>query len=176
LKIPQLETCIKYATYFGLGVALDIKFPGTLSDNDIEKISKMLSKYGQQTATLYVVTITDWKDKFKAWCPDISFSFGANSVETLRNQIPWLKNGKTGYNKVYTHYTAPFGDPGPEEFRTLARQYGIELDISLIDSVEKIFNVAFANGMTLIECNNIPMVKRSVREYARNIINPVAHL
>lgn len=172
LKVPQLENCIKYATYFGLGVALDIKFPGSMDDYDIENISKILSKYGQQNATLYAVTINQWKDKFKVWCPDISFSFGANLTQ-LTNNVSWLKAGKTGYNKVYTHYNDPFGDPGPEEFRTLARKNGIELDISLIDSVEEIFNIAFANGMTLIECHDIPMVKRSVREYARNLVEPV---
>lgn len=175
LKVPQLENCVKYATYFGLRVALDIKFggyEGNMDAYDVENISKILSKYGQQNATLYVITIDQWKNDFKSWCPDISFSLGCNE-SFLRSNAAWLKAGKTGYNKVYAHRNDPFGAPATEGFREIARKNGIELDISLINSVENIYNVGFASGATLIECHDIPMVKRSVREYARNLVEPV---
>ena len=134
LKVPQLETCIKYATMYNISVALDIKFSTTVTDEDVEAISALLAKYAQLDAIFFAIPITTMQ-KFYAKSKKFSYLF-AGTEEQATSQAGSLKLLHSAYNKIYLAYR-PMGTAPTDSFITLAMNNDFDIMYSPIEGISE---------------------------------------
>lgn len=165
LQVPMLEDCVKYATMYGLAVAIDFKFVPT--DADIDNISAMLSKYSQLNAILITLSITNMQ-KFHNKSPLFSFDFGGTE-EQIEANVYWFNRLKGNHNRIYIN-AFPFGEPPTDSAIALAMANDLDIWFTPIEGIEELKSVGFNHGIKLYECHYITNIKSTVRAYADSLI------
>ena len=167
LKVPILSNCVKYATMFNLTIALDIKFTASITDEDVEYISRLLAKYGQLQTIFFAIPITTMQ-KFYAKSKKFSYLF-AGTYSQANSQAGSLKLLHSAYNKIYLAYR-PMGEKPTDEFINLASVNDFDLMYSPLEGIEAIVSLGFDSGSSLLECHYIENIKDTIREYVSTLI------
>jgi len=167
LQVPMLDDCIKYASMYGLTIALDFKWVSTFSQTDVDNIFAMLAKYGQLDAILFALT-TQNMARFKAKSKRLSFLF-AGTFEQTQSQLTTLAELLTGYNKVYLAFR-PIGTVPTSSFIDFAAENNFDVMYSPIEGIAALTALGFDKGVTLMECHYIANIKSAVRAYANSLI------
>lgn len=170
-SVPTLDNACKFAALYNLGLTIEAYI--TYSETNINAIVSMLAKYGLienfiliasgVVSTSQINLIQSWIDK----CEYISPVFGG-SYSVLSQYESEINALKTSKNKIYCVGIDTWGtEEVTEQTRNLIVKNGWSLYSSNAMNKNQLFNqVGFDKGYTLIEANNIYMIKDTVIDYA----------
>lgn len=168
LHVPELEDCIAWASKYGLTIALDIKFSGDVSDDDVNNISTLLSKYAQLETIFFAINITTMQ-KFYAKSKKFSYLY-AGELASITNAIKNdLVNLHSAYNKIYLA-NRPMGSAPDSAYISFAMENDFDIMYSPIEGLNALKTLGFDKGVSLMECHYIPNIKNSVRNYANSLM------
>lgn len=172
-RVPLLEDTLKYAAIFNLGVTWHAASTDVETDASIGEQLAMLDKYGL-TDNLLVITSANNNiavmRKFVEHNPRVSCSCSANDDWYTAANIAALKSLQTPYNKIYVQ-DMPWGTETSDEFLEMAKTNNFCLLSSNAMDKASLLNVEkFAHGYTLIEANNVYMIKDTLASWANSLI------
>lgn len=176
LTVPTLETACEYVAMYNLGLTIEISFAD--DDSDIENICNILNEYGVSEKCIVIdgsLFNTGYYNKLLKWvetCPFISPCIGGNKAR-LEQYITEINNLNTTKNNIYCGGIETWGtEEVTEETREFIINNGWLLYSSNAMNKNILFiQVGFNHGYTLIETNNIYMVKDTIREYANSLVD-----
>lgn len=161
----MLDDCLKLASIYNLGVALDLKW--TVTAEDVDALTDMLAKYGQTDAIFFAVNPTN-AALFKVKNPRFSYLY-AGTYEQMQAQTENLIGLLTGYNKVYLA-NRPLGEAPTSEIIDYALTNNFDIMFSPIEGMAELISLGFDKGISLMECHYIENIKKSVMEYADSLV------
>lgn len=171
--VPLLEDSLKYASAYNLGVTYHSATSAIETDEDIAAICTLFDTYGLTdkmiviSANRNVTTLA----KFVAHNPRISVYMG-NTEEWFEDSdnINALKALQTEFNHIYVQLY-PWGSTPTEDFIQLAKTNNFCLYDSVTMSQDDFLNEStFNKGYTLMEVNNVYMIKDTLRNWANSQI------
>ena len=175
-QVPIFEDACEYAAMYNLGVTIETVDLGTGTEtirNNIDKLYKILAQYGL-IENLIVITASGsyysemeyWKTKSKY----ISYFIGGNPA-TIMTQKDDIDSLITGYNHIYV-MPYPFGSVADWTLINWCMTNGYRLYNSSAMTKSELFNlVGIDTGNTLIEANDVYVIKNIVNRHADSIVN-----
>lgn len=171
MEVPTFEDACKYASYYNLGLTIETTDLGTGTDvirGHIDQMFKIMAKYGLVENSIIITASGQYFSEMEYWkslSKYISFFIGGTEqeVEALKSSID---NLITGYNQIYV-MTFPFGSVPTDNFIYWCINQGYKMYSSAALTKSELFNtVGFDKGNTLIEANDVYMVKNTIKDYA----------
>lgn len=174
--VPMFEDACEYAALYNLGVTIETVDIGTGTEtirSNIDKLYKILAQYGL-IENLIVITASGsyygemeyWKAKNKY----ISYFIGGDpaTIMTQKNDIDSLI---TGYNHIYI-MPFPFGSVADWTLINWCMNNGYRLYNSSAMSKDELFYLVGVNtGNTLIEANDVYVIKNILNRHADSVVN-----
>lgn len=171
--VPLLDDVLKYAAMYNLGVTWHAASQAVQTDSALAEQFAMLDKYGL-TDNLIVITTNGneiavmrkfitHNQRVSAYCLAADDWYRADNIEAL-------KSLQTPYNKIYVQ-DAPWGSETSPEFLTMAKTNNFLLyDSTAMSQTALLTENKFSRGYSLIEANNVRMIKNTVRTWADSLI------
>lgn len=173
--VPTLTEACKYAAMYNLSLTLELSL--TPTSTDITNICKVLEQYGLADNCIviygalfdhtYYLTLKEFVTKN----PFISVCVGGG-LSVLTQNATDIADLETGKNSIYAVGIDTWGsEEVTEATRTYICNHGWKLYNSNAMTYTQLINqVGFNHGYTLIEANNIYMIKDKIRAYANGQI------
>lgn len=176
LGVPMLEDAMKYCAQYNIGLTIETSdvYGNTAHTTEeyISGIQTMLNKYGLAKNTIIITANGyNWQQMlyWKSLNPDISYIiFGSISdLVTWKTNIDSVKTNK---NTIYL-MPSPWGTLPNDTLRAFCSQNGYELYSSVAMTKNDLYNVVgFDTGNTLMDINNVYMIKNNIIRYADKVL------
>lgn len=167
--VPMFEDSLKVAAAFNLGVTIELHW--YMTRQDCENIVAICSKYGMLN-NLIIACINGYNltemQTYKSLSQKISFYVGG-TLQNLTDRLADINTLKTGLNKIYLQ-PYPIGTVTDESYRAIATANDLDLYCSWVFSKADFVNIGVDHGYTLMEIENIPMIKDYAASYAESLI------
>ena len=177
LGVPMLEDAMKYCAQYNIGLTIETSDvygnAAHTTEEYISGIQVMLNKYGlARTAIIITANGYNWQQMlyWKSLNPHTSYIvFGAISdLVTWKSDIDALKTEK---NTIYL-MPSPWGTLPNDALRTFCSQNGYELYSSVAMTKSDLYDVVgFNTGNTLMDVNNVYMIKSNILRYADKVLS-----
>lgn len=172
-SVPLLDDALKYSALYNLGVSIEFSSLSGWTDTDTANVLAMCDKYGI-TDNLIVIDPAGldipFLQKFIAHNKRISLYVGAVSSWWTDTNVARVNSLLTEYNNVYVQLY-PWGTMPTTEFINLAKANDWKLYSSTAMTKSALLTEdMFNKGLSLIETNNVYMVKNTVRDWVDGLL------
>lgn len=173
IGVPMLDDALKYSALFNMGVTLEISSLTNWTDEDTFAVLAMCDKYGVTDNLIIIDPIGIELGFLKKWVDynnKISAFVGAVADWWTDTNIARVKQLQTEHNKVFVQLY-PWGSAPTTTFINMAKSNSFVLYSSIPMSEAQLLNTTiFESGYSLIEANNVYMIKDTIRNWADSLV------